>query len=992
MKKLIPFLMLATTACAQTLTNSVEFNLTDWLQSAYVNRPVTIQGLSTPRTNPPYIAVNFLLNTNSGSTGAFTLTNILDGTYRVTIAGAATPTTFSIYVPTNQGAAHHASSLLTTSIVDNAVTAYTKSQANALFVSRAGTNASLRTNGGLVYVDVTGGGSGSVTGSYAFNAVYPVTNNVSGTTVVHGIAANYSNNIVLAASNAAVTVAAAADLASSNVLASRITTTSNAITNAVVLQGANATVTDGVTNGVRFFVVNGPSGGASDTNELRVINVKTDFGAVGDGVADDTAAISNALTFAGADNPITETSMRTATNRTRNAVFLPAGTYNISSPLVLSNDHLNLFGAGRGRTIIKAVGNISGITTFRAPRYVTLRDFSIVSSNSIPVTGTVGIDINGDEESWFGGASYYIGFWNIDGVDVNYFDIGIKGTIFQDSKIYANMYHNNVGLLLTNACHGVYFEGSSRFNNHVNHRLSNLRGCRIWAKDSDLSTAETATNVFHFTGSILHTTIMGRSEIHRTNVIPFHFENGTINRLTLDHYDLGAFSTQDGWSLYFGDAYTNNQAFVRLEGGILEVTNRFYSGAQVRMPHGSNVKLFSTLAQSPIVAAFTNGTYYTNFRAGAEIEFTDSGRRAFPNTTGNQSLAHQPWFNYRGTNTEQYFVSMYDRGGGLTNVNLSEPWFQIRDNEVVTPDDSVLWSGASHSFSGIITNRLNLNVTNTGSAGIQGMLRITSEGVGGTAGHQIVMADNSANNSAKVARFGAVNWHPSLNPLTVFVANHSSSSNTAVLSIGGATSLGTPFRELEFYGGTSSANGTGNLLMKQYIDGGLGIGSAATAPTDPGDGNLGVVGTITIGTAGTATNHAARLVDVTNIVTDLRRETLFLYASGTTNATTTGTNLVIIVPYNCTIVTNNVTAAVNRHFAPTGSQMRFRLQTNGVSIMSTDLHIDATETSSLTAETNFVFSTTNLIRGSFLELNVIQVGSTLPGRGAHVALPIRETP
>ncbi len=937
---------------------------------------------------------------------------------------------------------------------------------------------------------------------------------------------------------------------------------------------------------------------AADTNELRVINVKSDFGALGDGVTDDTLAISNALAFAGQDFPISETSMRTATNRTRNAIFFPAGTYNVTSRILVSNDHAHIFGAGRGRTIIKATAGNSVFVTTNAPRYLTLRDFSVVGSSVTPTAGSVGIDLVGTDTNYFASPAPYIGFLTVDNVDVNYFDIGLRGQKLQDVRLYLNAYHNNVGVLLSNTIHGVWLDGSSRFNNRENYILHELRACRIWARDSDLSDADTATNLFKITGSVQYTTIQGRTEIHKPGVIAFNFQGGTINRLHLDNFQIHSFDDAEGWSLYFTDHYTSNQAYLMVSGGSLEVTNAALSGAQVRIPHGYNVKLFSYGVQSPTVAAFTNGSYYTNFRAGAEIEYSESGRRQAPNAAANQNLAHQPWFNYRGTNTEQYFVPMYDRQGVLTNVNLSEPWFQIRDDEIPTRDDSVLWSGLTHSFSGIITNRLNLNVTNTGAAGVQGILRITSEGVGGTAGHQIVLADNSALNTTKAGRIGIINYNPALNPLSAMIASHSS-ANAGTLLFGGGTSLGTPFREIEWYGGNSGTNGAGNLLMKQYTDGGLAIGSAATPPTDPGDGNLGVVGKITIGTAGTATNDAARLFDlqttsnalastittvsnqITNAIvlqganvtvtdgvtngvrffvvngpsgsggtaptnnagtgvaiitnntfdhtfsvntntiatrayvdardtivsnaldaaklntsggnadavfsihslsfnsgdgtvilgggdilsvensggihfsgditttytgifpfgtgfivsdqvntylrfdagrftftnlaprsavlptnsTDLvrlqdltnatynpKRETLVLFASGATNATTTGTNFMMVIPYNCSIEVANVMAAVNRHIPPTGAQMRFRLQTNGVSIMSTDLHIDANETTSLTAATNFTFSTTNLLRGSFLELNVIEVGSTVAGAGAHVWVPVRETP
>jgi hypothetical protein len=77
------------------------------------------------------------------------------------------------------------------------------------------------------------------------------------------------------------------------------------------------------------------------------INVKTDFGAVGDGNADDTLAFADAI----------------AAYETSKAAFIlvPAGTYLVDSLEVVGNVHLT--GAGKGRTIIKArtAGNGAGI-------------------------------------------------------------------------------------------------------------------------------------------------------------------------------------------------------------------------------------------------------------------------------------------------------------------------------------------------------------------------------------------------------------------------------------------------------------------------------------------------------------------------------------------------------------------------------------------------------------------------------------------------------
>lgn len=85
----------------------------------------------------------------------------------------------------------------------------------------------------------------------------------------------------------------------------------------------------------------------SASEQNRVINVKTDFGAKGDGVTDDTAAINAAL----------------ATNK---SVYFPLGVYQISSDLVFSAQN-NTAGAGRvifgesmGDTFLAASGVFTG--------------------------------------------------------------------------------------------------------------------------------------------------------------------------------------------------------------------------------------------------------------------------------------------------------------------------------------------------------------------------------------------------------------------------------------------------------------------------------------------------------------------------------------------------------------------------------------------------------------------------------------------------------
>lgn len=185
----------ASTGLCATLTNVIIFDLADTLHASYTNRNVTIRSKSTPRTNATTVFVNYFLSTNSGSTGGFNLTNMVDGTYECSIFGTLVgqnPTRFDFTVPTNQQVTNYVSTLITTSIVDNATTAYTKTQANTRFVSKAGTNAVLTTNDGVVSVNVTatgGGGSGTniyVSGTLVQPAYLTNSGNISFRTNANG--------------------------------------------------------------------------------------------------------------------------------------------------------------------------------------------------------------------------------------------------------------------------------------------------------------------------------------------------------------------------------------------------------------------------------------------------------------------------------------------------------------------------------------------------------------------------------------------------------------------------------------------------------------------------------------------------------------------------------------------------------------------------------------------------------------------------------------
>lgn len=109
-------------------------------------------------------------------------------------------------------------------------------------------------------------------------------------------------------------------------------------------------------------------------SKLRdVVSVK-DFGAVGDGVADDTAAIQAALNYGG-------------------GLFLPSGNYKISSSLTMSQRWTALIGTGFGTSIILATGGNypalimeTDTPTSQTLLSCSLHDIGISRSSAVAIT------------------------------------------------------------------------------------------------------------------------------------------------------------------------------------------------------------------------------------------------------------------------------------------------------------------------------------------------------------------------------------------------------------------------------------------------------------------------------------------------------------------------------------------------------------------------------------------------------------------------------
>jgi Concanavalin A-like lectin/glucanases superfamily/Phosphoesterase family/Pectate lyase superfamily protein len=112
------------------------------------------------------------------------------------------------------------------------------------------------------------------------------------------------------------------------------------------------------------------------------VNVKTVYGAKGDGVTDDTAPIENALNAVG-------------TGSTSPVLWFPAGTYRITGTLTLSNrQNIALLGQDPSTTIIKWAGASGGTML-----YVNGVAYSRISRLTFDGSSSAGINV---DQSWDG--------------------------------------------------------------------------------------------------------------------------------------------------------------------------------------------------------------------------------------------------------------------------------------------------------------------------------------------------------------------------------------------------------------------------------------------------------------------------------------------------------------------------------------------------------------------------------------------------------------
>ena len=207
-----------------------------------------------------------------------------------------------------------------------------------------------------------------------------------------------------------------------------------------------------------------PASGTPTTVQAKLretVSVK-DFGAVGDGVADDTTAFINAATAAAAQNK---------------SVYAPGGIYKLTSTVLVNNKPFNLVGDGIGVTYVTYTGTTTAfdINPTDVTQKVSFKNLTLAAANLSADSGTA-ISINYPTTASWVGTTVEISNLdirsNLTGSSLPYWDKGIvldncwNGVIsnvwfsgeansFTGSTSFIELGANCTDFIISN-CHGFF--------------------------------------------------------------------------------------------------------------------------------------------------------------------------------------------------------------------------------------------------------------------------------------------------------------------------------------------------------------------------------------------------------------------------------------------------------------------------------------------------------------------------------------------------------
>jgi Pectate lyase superfamily protein len=197
------------------------------------------------------------------------------------------------------------------------------------------------------------------------------------------------------------------------------------------------------------FPATGASAARTMPDRLAEIKNVKDFGAVGDGRNDDTAAIQAAFDAAFGSSVSPDSAHGQSRKTLNSPVFFPAGAYKTTSALTLRSAFGGLiFGAGMQGTVIVNVTSGGTVIRTNGCAYTCFRDLSLVALNS--TTNSIALDLDWDNKGDTALNANYFENVNFSGeIGTN---IGVSGYMGSEN-VFVNCYWSNcssVGLVTRN--------------------------------------------------------------------------------------------------------------------------------------------------------------------------------------------------------------------------------------------------------------------------------------------------------------------------------------------------------------------------------------------------------------------------------------------------------------------------------------------------------------------------------------------------------------
>jgi hypothetical protein len=447
-------------------------------------------------------------------------------------------------------------------------------------------------------------------------------------------------------------------------------------------------------------------------SKLRdVVSVK-DFGAVGDGVADDTAAIQAAInSFASG----------------RGAVYIPPGTYKVTSTITVAQDRIHLVGAGswatqllfsptangsclklsKGASVLFQ-GSVKGICFFSNDSTYTKSALEIVDVSGYNIEDIVvgGSVVSGGSNFWSGGAAGSRGIW-VKGREAIRVD---RIYAYADKPIEISANPNN-SISIDHAYFTNCYLGANNFacvsiNDGVNLTNVSFDGYQAWVLgayglywvDSTTTGVSQTLSLFNVrteqgTNSSAYSVYIS----HNSNLQSFTIENSQLDSARNGIY-LRKVERASIYNVLDGSS-SGTHTILNVDSTVkeIDIRNCYWNTGAVASLTGQNV-VFSS--QGPIAAALPSTALYTSVTDPMTI--TRAANTGYEISLANNAVASLGPIETAGMLTvvdSEYLSAIFNlRGSYAATTEVSDPSGVFSATAGGASTTNIYWSSANNRY------------------------------------------------------------------------------------------------------------------------------------------------------------------------------------------------------------------------------------------------------------------------------------------------------